>query len=350
MSVKEEIWRQAILPLNSTVKQVIKNLDQVQIKIVLIVDEASTLIGTVSDGDIRRGLLKGLGLESNISSIVNYNPLVATVEMSRHFVMQLMEVNKVQQIPIVGEQQKLLGLHRWDKITSPVPRTNLMVIMAGGKGTRMKPFTNILPKPLLPLKDKTVIEKIIENFLDYGFYNFKISINYKSKIIKSFFDELKPKYKVSFIEESKPMGTIGSINLLKNKLKSDFFVCNCDTLISENYDEILKFHKKSKNLITLVASSKHISIPYGVCEVDTNGDLIRIREKPKKNYLINVGIYIFKKEIFNYIKNYKKIDITELLDIMKRKNLKVGVFPSVKSVWYDVGQWENYNYTKGKIN
>lgn len=343
---------------NFSIKKSLDYLEKASTGCLLVINDENKFLGTLNDGDCRRALIKGKTLKTSISDIYNKKAYKLkskgfNINKARELVLK----KKLDILPILDKQGKvskyfLLSYFLKNKKTSKIKFKNKtpIIIMAGGKGTRMKPFTNILPKPLLPLKDKTVIEKIIENFLDYGFYNFKISINYKSKIIKSFFDELKPKYKVSFIEESKPMGTIGSINLLKNKLKSDFFVCNCDTLISENYDEILKFHKKSKNLITLVASSKHISIPYGVCEVDTNGDLIRIREKPKKNYLINVGIYIFKKEIFNYIKNYKKIDITELLDIMKRKNLKVGVFPSVKSVWYDVGQWENYNYTKGKIN
>lgn len=214
--------------------------------------------------------------------------------------------------------------------------------MAGGLGKRMLPFTSILPKPLLPLKDQTVIEKIIQNFVEQKFRSFWLSINYKSKIIRSFFDELKPSYKVNFIEERKPMGTIGAINLIKNKLTNDFFVCNCDTICNPNFSEVLKFHKNSQNILTIVASSKKISIPYGVCEIDKKGNFLKINEKPTKKFIINTGMYLINKKVFKYLNN-KKTDIDTLIKTLKINNEKIGVFPSLEKEWFDVGIWENYN-------
>jgi Nucleotidyl transferase/CBS domain len=187
VSSVEDIWRQAILPANATIQQAIRNLDQVSIKIVLIVNEAVELEGTISDGDIRRGLLKGLDLNSPIESVIHRNALVVPPEMGREMVMQLMVANKIHQIPVVDEQHRVIGLHLWDEITTPPMRPNLMVIMAGGMGTRLRPHTENCPKPLLPVAGKPMLEHIIERAKLEGFSQFVLAIHYLGQMIEDYF-------------------------------------------------------------------------------------------------------------------------------------------------------------------
>ena len=206
-----------------------------------------------------------------------------------------------------------------------------------------------MPKPLIPVKDKTVIEKIIENFTKFGAKKFIISINYKSKIIKSFFDELQPNYKYKFIEEKKPLGTAGSLFFLKSKIKKDYFLTNCDTLNNFNYGDVYDFHKKNKNHITVVVSTKKFIVPYGSCKITKSGLLDSIKEKPSQHLLINTGMYVVDNQIFNLIGKNKFINFTDLIVLAKKKNKKVGVYPISDESWLDLGQWDEYEKTLKKL-
>ena len=337
MSVKEEIWCQAILPLNSSVRQVIKNLDQVQIKIVLVVDEASQLIGTVSDGDMRRGLLKGLGLESNISSIVNYNPLVATVEMSRHFVMQLMEVNKVQQIPIVDEQQKLVGLHRWDKITSPVPRTNLMVIMAGGKGTRLMPHTQNMPKPMVLVAGKPMLEHIIERGKLEGFNHFVLAINHLGHMIETHFGNGGwLGVKIEYLRELSPLGTAGALGLLYPAPNASFVVTNGDVITDIRYGELLDFHSRYQASATMAVRVHEWQHPFGVVQIQ-GVDITGFEEKPMARSHINAGVYVLSPSVLKELVVDVSCDMPVLFERLKAKEKRTVAYP-MHEPWLDVGR------------
>ena len=217
-----------------------------------------------------------------------------------------------------------------------------VVILAGGKGTRLAPFTDVLPKPLLPLNKKTVIEHIIEKFTSVGVKDFYLSINYKSLILKSYFKELKPKYFVNFVKEKKPLGTAGSLKLVENKFKKPIFISNCDTIINTDYSEIYKFHIKNKFKITIVASAQEHIIPYGICELNSKGQLLGIDEKPRHNLFVNTGLYIIDPTVIKLIPKNKYFDITELIKKVRSKKLKVGVFPIDEDSWIDVGQLEDY--------
>lgn len=214
--------------------------------------------------------------------------------------------------------------------------------MAGGKGTRLQPFTSILPKPLIPVQNKTMIEHIIEQFTEFGSNNFFLTINYKGKILKAFFDELDPKYKINYIEEKKPLGTAGSLYFLKNKIKTPFFVTNCDVIIKTNYSKLLKFHKEGKFDISLVASTKEYEIPYGTCELDKKGNLLQINEKPKYDFLVNSGLYLLNPEILKIVPKNKFYHITQLIEDSKKIGKKIGVYPINDDLWTDVGQWAEY--------
>ena len=237
-NVKDKIWRQAMLPENSTIGQAIRNLDQVAIKIVLVVDGANKLIGTISDGDIRRGLLKGLDLNSPVASVVNYNALVVPLEMARDMVMQLMEVNKIHQIPVVDDQQQLVGLHLWDKINTTPARANLMVIMAGGKGTRLLPHTQNCPKPMVLVSGKPVLEHLIERGKLEGFNHFVLAIHHLGHVIETYFRNGKRLgVKIDYLREQSPLGTAGALGLLNPKPDAPFVVTNGDVICDIRYGE-----------------------------------------------------------------------------------------------------------------
>ena len=252
MSSTEEIWRQAILPESSTIGQAIQNLNQVSIKIVLVVDKGNNLIGTVSDGDIRRGLLKRLDLNSPIASIVHHNALVVPPDIGRDMIIQLMLANKIHQIPVVNGQQKLVGLHLWDEITTAPVRSNLMVIMAGGKGTRLLPYTQNCPKPMVLVADKPMLEHIIERGKLEGFNHFVLAIHHLGHIIETHFGNgERLGVKIDYIREQSPLGTAGALSLLNPKPDMPFIVTNGDVMTDMSYGELLDFHNRYQASATM---------------------------------------------------------------------------------------------------
>ena len=219
--------------------------------------------------------------------------------------------------------------------------------MAGGKGTRMKPFTNVLPKPLIPIGGVTAIEKILNNFKEYGLKNFILSINEKSEIIKAFFHELMGKYKVKFVQEKKPLGTVGSLKIINKKyLKSDMLVTNCDVIVNFDLLDFYNFHKDNKFDITIVASDKKYDIPYGVCEISKDGTLKNISEKPSYDFFISIGFYLFSKKVLDIIPKNKHFDANQLIASAKKKRFKIGIFPIRDDNWSDVGQWSEFKSIK----
>ena len=222
--------------------------------------------------------------------------------------------------------------------------------MAGGKGTRLDPFTRILPKPLIPLGEKTVIEIIIDSFVECGVGKFYISVNYKSKIIKSYFEELNPPYAIEYIHEDKPLGTAGSLRYLRGNLETSLIVTNCDVIIKADYRDIVEHHLANRNDITLVASLKNYNIPYGVCDIENGGVLIRIQEKPEYNFLVNTGIYLLRPETLELIPENEFFDITHLIEKAKGAGGKIGVYPISDKSWIDTGEWAEYKNAIGHFN
>jgi NDP-sugar pyrophosphorylase family protein len=212
--------------------------------------------------------------------------------------------------------------------------------MAGGEGARLLPFTNILPKSLIPIDGKPVIELIIDRFKQCGCSEFYLSVNYKANILQAYFSNYKEKYKIKYIQEDKPLGTIGSLYMLKNKIKAPFFVSNCDILIEADYYDIFRFHKDNKNKLTLVVSLKHYTIPYGICNIKKSGILKGIKEKPEYDFLVNTGLYLMEPEVLGDIPKKKFYNTTDLIgDYIKGKE-KIGVYPVSEKSWLDMGQWE----------
>jgi NDP-sugar pyrophosphorylase family protein len=252
-------------------------------------------------------------------------------------------------MPVLDEQGNLADVYFWeDLFTSSEKRVDArlnvpVVIMAGGKGTRLKPLTNILPKPLIPIGEKTIMEVIIDKFCQYGICQFYISVNYKHELIKFYFDQIEKKdYKIDYVQEKDFLGTAGSLFLLKNKITTTFFVSNCDILIDENYSEIYNYHVSNNNAITLVASLKHFKIPYGTLESGKNGELVSLQEKPEITYMINTGMYVLNPEVLDQIPEGQFYHITDLITDLKKQGKKIGVFPVSEKSWFDMGEWPEY--------
>ena len=321
----------------------------------IVVDKKNNLLGTLSDGDLRKALLSKKGLDDNIKNVYHKKPVYL---VENNFDKKDAEKKLIKQnldiIPIINKTKKVVDIIYWSKIFGKKSKDISLdiptLIMAGGKGTRLKPFTDILPKPLIPLNEKPVINHIIDNFLQFGIKNFFISINKNShQIMKSYFAQIKKRYKIKFLEETIPLGTAGCLKFIKS-IKKDFFVTNCDVIFDIDFNNFYKFHKKNKFDLTVIGSYEEKSLSYGVCNLKKNGLLKNIEEKPKISYLANCGLYLMSPKIFKLIpKNLnKQLDMNELISKALIKKFKIGVYFISQNSWHDVGQWKEYKNTLNK--
>ena len=332
-----------------TIRQAMKVLDKTAEKCLLVVDENKKLLGTLTDGDLRRSILKGVNYHSNIQESYNQEPFVLqSGEFSDKEAAKKMTTKKIDLLPILDSEEKVVDYITWEQLfgnksgKSGQVLNIPVVIMAGGRGTRMEPFTKVLPKSLVPVHEKPIIEHIIELFTKLGCSDFYLTVNYKGKIMKAYFEELQPDYKVHFINEQEPLGTAGSLRFLYGQFDQAFFVTNCDVIIKIDYASLYEFHQKGGYDITLVASAKEFIIPYGTCELNGEGNLSHINEKPKYDFLINTGLYVLNPEILKLLPKNKFYHITHLIEEANNKGKKIGVFPIDDDAWVDVGQWAEY--------
>ena len=340
MNQSEHIWRQAILPANATIGQAIRNLDQVAIKIVLVANEADELEGTISDGDIRRGLLKGLDLNSPIVSVIHRNALVVPPDLGRDLVMQLMIANKIQQIPVVDEQHHVVGLHLWDEITSIATRSNLMVIMAGGMGTRLRPHTEHCPKPLLPVAGKPMLEHIIDRAKMEGFSHFVLAIHYLGqKIEAQFGNGERLGVKIDYLREESPLGTAGALSLLNPLPNAPFVVTNGDVITDIRYGELLDFHIRNDAAATMAVRVHEWQHPFGV--VQTRGiEIVGFEEKPIARSHINAGVYALDPGALSVLSANGHCDMPTLFERLQLQAKRTVAYP-MHEPWLDVGRPED---------
>lgn len=337
MESEAQVWCRALLPSTATIKEAIYNLDQVAIKIVLVIDAEGKLEGTISDGDIRRGLLRGLQMSSQIAPVVHTNPIVVPPDMTRETVMQLMVANKIQQIPVVDEQRRVVGLHQWDQITIPQARANMMVIMAGGKGTRLRPHTDTCPKPLLPIAGKPMLEHIIENAKHEGFSKFIISINYLGEMIVDHFGSGERwDAHIDYVREDSPLGTAGALGLLAPIPTEPFVITNGDVITDIRYGELLEFHKRCNASATMAVRVHEWQNPFGV--VQTNGvEIIGFEEKPVVRSHINAGVYALSPDVLGLLAPHVHCDMPTLFERAKAQGLQTVAYP-MHEPWLDVGR------------
>lgn len=346
-----------IINKNATINLALKQLKFSGTKCLVVLDKNKKLLGTLTDGDLRKKIIISGNTKGKINKIFNTKPYVVfeeEINKNKKKLRQLFIKKKISLIPIIKKNYEFLKVLTYENLIEKnlkFRKSNIIcpiVIMAGGQGTRLRPFTNILPKPLMPINDKTVIEKIITNFKQQGFKEFIITINYKSEILKAYFKELKLNVKIKIFEEKNPLGTVGVLSSLK-KLTQDFILTNCDNIYNFEYSKMLKSHKNSKNDLTMCTTQKKLKVPYGVCEIK-NSNIIKLIEKPKYKFKVNAGIYVIKKTILKLIKKNKKLDMDEFLLLLLNKNKKIGSFEIKENQWNDTGQWNELKKTIKKYS
>lgn len=335
---------------HQSILEALKKMDALGVKsLAITTEEEGELDGILSIGDIQRAIINGINLEEEVCTILRANPRVLSPGQTAIEAKEMMVSYRMEFLPVVNpETKEIEGVYFWsdffpEKIIGPAQQFDLpVVIMAGGMGTRLKPLTNVIPKPLIPIGDKTIIEHIFDRFSRHGCSQFFLSVNYKAELIEYYLQEQNLNFEIKYLKEHKPLGTAGSLSLLKGKLNQTFFVSNCDILIEEDYSEILKYHQTNNNELTIVAALKHYPIPYGTITSGENGQLTSLDEKPELFFKINSGMYILEPHILNEIPDNVFFHITDLIEVIRNRGGKVGVFPVSAGSWKDIGNWEQY--------
>ncbi len=342
MQVSAELWKKTLLPTDATLQQGIRSLDETAMQIALIVSSEGILIGTLTDGDIRRGLLRGLDLRHPLTSIIEREPLVVLQEMSRDAVIQLMQANKIHQLPIVDENRRVVGVHLWDQLMIPRQRSNIMIIMAGGQGTRLGAHTENCPKPLLPVNGKPMLEHIIERAKAEGFQHFVLAIHYLGHMIEDYFgDGSRWQVRIDYLREDSPLGTAGAISLLNPRPDAPFVVSNGDVLTDIRYGELLDYHCRHDALATMAVGLHEWQHPFGV--VHTKGvDIVGFEEKPIARSHINAGIYVLDPNALNVLRVGEQCDMPALFNRLQETNERTIVYP-MHEPWMDVGRPSDYD-------
>lgn len=343
------MYRKYLININSSIEQTLKLFSKYSTKTLIVVNNKEIMLGTISDGDIRKAILKKKKFDSSIASLINKKPkFIYSNLFKKDLAKNIFLKYKIETIPIINNEKKVLDIIFWSQIFSDkkpkqiIKEKVLGFIMAGGLGTRLEPFTDILPKPLLPVNDKPVIDHIINDLVSVGINNIFVSINYKAKIMKAYFDEKNYKNcKIKLLQEKKPLGTIGSLKFIKN-YKRNIFVLNCDAILNIDMSDLIKFHYSKKSLITIVACNKNYQFPYGNIELSRNGQLSFMIEKPNFHFLANVGAYLINPNLLKIIPSNEKYDFNNFIDDLSKNNIPINVYPINDQDWKDVGQWSEF--------
>lgn len=343
-----KIKKNLTIDQNATLDNALVKMSKWGFKSLVVLDKKYKYAGILSDGDIRKALIKGKQLTNKINQIYQkktnffYENNYTIEKIKKLFINKIIDI-----IPVINKKKEVVKIYLYSdlnnlKLEETKVKTKILdtaaIIMSGGKGTRLKPFTDVLPKPLMPFEGKTLIEHVVNKFIDYEIKNFIFSINYKSHLIKAFFKELNPSYSLKYIEEKTPLGTAGSLKMVKKNKFKFFFISNCDTIIKADLHDVHKFHRKKKNDITIVASNKKIKIPYGVCKTSKNKMLSKIIEKPEMNYTVNTGFYLINSEIINLVPKKNTIyHITDLINLAQKRKKRIGIYIINEKNWFDLG-------------
>ncbi len=337
VTMAEEKWRKTLLGRTATIQDAIQSLERSALKIALVVDEAEALLGTISDGDIRRGLLRGLGLDAPAAEVLHRDPLIVPPQMSRDVVLQLMQANNIIQLPIVDGDRRVIGLHVWEDMQAPTGRPNLMVIMAGGKGTRLGVHTRDCPKPLLPVGGKPMLEHIIDRARLDGFQRFVIAIHHFGHMIEDYFgDGSRFGVEIGYSREDQPLGTAGALSLLDPRPEGAFVITNGDVLTDLRYSEILDFHARHAAAATMAVRSYEWQHPFGVVHI-RGVDIVGFEEKPVFRSHVNAGIYVLEPRSLDRLQRDEHCDMPTLFERLQACSERTVVYP-MHEPWLDVGR------------
>lgn len=353
--MKTEQLMEFLISPDSTVVEAMQRIDRNAKGILFVVEDRQRLVGVVTDGDIRRWLIKSGDMQAQIQKFMTLSPKLiyrkdvkqAQEYMIKYSITALPVVTAkgcVTDIILREQQEDVLEEKKHGLADIPV------VIMAGGKGTRLYPYTKILPKPLIPIGDIPIMERIIDRFCEYGVHDFWATVNYKKSMIKSYFGEVDRSYDITYIEEDKPLGTAGSLRLIESKMEKPLIVTNCDILIDADYEDLYKYHQESGNELTIVSALKNIVVPYGVIHSSENGAIMSMEEKPKLSYFVNTGMYILNPNLLEEIPEDTFFHMTDLADQLLRQGRKVGMYPISEDSFLDMGEFEEMRRMEKKLN
>ena len=348
VGLAENNWKKTLLPVKATVQEAITRLDQGAMQIVMVIDDKNELCGTITDGDIRRGLLSGLTLDCSIESVMQREAFVAPESMENEIILKIMSANSIRQIPIVDDNRKVVGLHTWENLALKKELLNPMIIMAGGKGKRLHPYTEKCPKPLLHVYGKPIMEHILIQAIAEGFSSFFVSVNYLSEMIESYFGNgEKWGVKIKYLREEKPLGTAGALSYLKKNVNVPFVVTNGDVLTHMRYSEFLDFHINHHAEATMAVRTYEWQNPFGV--VNINGlDIVSFEEKPIDKSHINAGIYALDPAAFCYLKKNEICDMPTLFERIRKSGNRTLAYP-MHEPWLDVGRPDDFKLAENYV-
>lgn len=336
-----------IIPTTFSLLDALKKMDNEHTKM-LFVFEGDHFVSILTIGDIQRSIIRNISLSEPVDKVIEEGKIYIHKDTPTNEIRKIMVRERCQYMPVVDDMGEMIDVLLWtemfhvpqdkerEKIDLPV------VIMAGGKGTRLKPITNVIPKPLIPVGDKTILEVIMDQFESIGCHKFYMSVNYKADMLKYYLGQLDHKYDIEFFMENKPLGTIGSVSLLKGKITTPFFVSNCDSINEQDYRDVYDYHVNNHNDMTIVTMVKSFKIPYGVIETGEDGLMVDLKEKPEHTYMVNSGVYILNSELIDEIPVGEFFHITHLMEKVKSRGGRVGCFPVSEDSWKDMGEWPEY--------
>ena len=337
-----------IVDSNTTIIQAMKQMDVIRSKSLLVFDNVFFL-GLITIGDLQRAIIANKPFDTPVSLLIDnenkkYAYLTDDIKQIKNWMLEV----RAEMMPVLDAEGNVVKVIFWDDLfTEPQYKGRQkidlpVVIMAGGKGTRLRPITNVLPKPLIPISEKTILEVIMDQFEKIGCQKFYMSVNYKADMIKYYLSQLDHHYNIEFFQEEEPLGTIGSVSLLKGKITTPFFVSNCDSINEQDYRDVYDYHVNNRNDMTIVTMVKSTQIPYGVIETGEDGLMIDLKEKPEYTYMVNSGVYILNPELINEIPEGQLFHITHLMETVKARGGRVGCFPVSEESWHDMGEWPEY--------
>ncbi len=333
-----------------------KMIDANSVGLIYVVDQSDRLIGCLTDGDIRRWIISGGDLSVKIDVAMNRDPKYVIVE-DADIGMKRMSEEQIDSIAVVDDKMRIVDIifyEAYRKLRKQPKRNALkgipVIVMAGGKGTRLYPYTKILPKPLIPIGDIPIMERILNRFSDYGVLEFYVTVNYRKEMIKSYFSDTFHEYRIHYIDEEKPLGTAGSIRLIKKRFQTPVIVTNCDILIDADYAKVMDLHISSGNDMTIISSLKNTVIPYGVLHSKERGIVTSMQEKPNISYFINTGMYVINPEFTDWIPEDTFFHMTELADLLMKKGKQVGMYPVSENSFLDMGEFEEMKKMEERIN